>query len=277
MRTMGQTAEASAPTPLATWDRWALLTIALLLVVTVAAWVVLLTQPMAPAPSAMGTGMSGDWGLSLAGALAFLGAWGVMMAAMMLPTASPMIALYGAMQRNAARTGQSGIPTAAFALVYLALWVVIGAPIYLASVALAAASQNRAVASLLPYALALLLVVAGVYQFSPLKRACLRSCQTPLAFLMGHWRGGRVGTFVLALDHAARCFGCCWALMVVLVAAGAMSLPWVLLITVVVGVEKLLPGGLWSARVAGGALVLLGLLVAAQPGIAMLFHGGGGM
>lgn len=275
MRAMGQTAGTPAPNPAVAWDRWTLLTAVLLLVFTAAAWAIMLTQPMAAPPSGSSMGMSGAAMVSLAGAVAFLGAWGVMMAAMMLPSATPMIAFYGAIQRNAAKTGQRGIPTAAFALVYLALWAAIGAPIYLASVALGMASGNRAVASALPYALALVLIVAGAYQFSPLKRACLHSCQSPLAFLMGHWRTGRMGTLVLALDHAVRCFGCCWALMVVLVAAGAMSLPWVLLITVVVSVEKLAPASQWAARVAGGALVLLGLFVAVQPSIVAMLRGGG--
>lgn len=206
--------------------------------------------------------------------VAFLIAWGVMMTAMMLPSAVPMIALYGGVRRNAAQTKQKGIPTALFALVYLVVWLAFGIPVYVASVVVdAAANSTPAVADLLPYALALVLLAAGAYQFSPLKRVCLRVCQSPLGFLMGHWRGGYLGTLKLALEHAAYCVGCCWGLMVVLVAAGAMALQWVLLIAALVFAEKVLPHGEWTARIVGGALLLLGLFVAVQPQLATVLRG----
>jgi predicted metal-binding membrane protein len=90
---------------------------------------------------------------------------------------------------------------------------------------------------------------------------------------MGHWRSGYLGTLKMALEHAAYCVGCCWGLMVVLMAAGAMALHWVLLIAALVFVEKVLPHGEWTARIVGGALLLLGLLVAAQPGLASVLRG----
>jgi len=219
---------------------------------------------------------AGPSGLSLAGATAFLVAWGIMMTAMMLPSATPMIALYGAVRRNLSQTGQAGIPTPLFALIYLALWLATGLPIYAAGVAVdAAAGTFPTVAGLLPYVLALTLAAAGIYQFSPLKRACLRVCASPLSFLIGRWRGGYLGTFRMGLEHAVNCIGCCWGLMVVLVAAGAMSLPWVLSIAAVVFAEKIVPRGEWVARVAGGLLIVLGLLVVAQPGLAAAMRGSG--
>ncbi len=271
MRTANQALGTPAPHPRVTRDRWLVVTVILLLAITAASWAWLVSQQMSPPAPSMNMGAANV--MSLAGATTFLIAWGVMMAAMMLPSATPMIALYGAIHRNAAQSGQPGVPTSVFALVYVGLWVVLGVPVYIASVMLAAASANRAVATLLPYALALVLAVAGIYQFSPLKRSCLRTCQSPLAFLMGHWRDGQRGTLLLALDHAGRCFGCCWGLMLVLVAAGAMSLPWVLLITLVVGAEKLLPGGMWIAHIAGVALIVLGVCVAIQPGLAVSLPG----
>ena len=105
-----------------------------------------------------------------------------------------------------------------------------------------------------------ILVAAGVYQLSPFKQVCLRVCRSPLGFLLGHWRAGRRGSLALGWSHALYCLGCCWALMLVLVAAGAMGLPWVLLITAVVAAEKLMWGGEWIARITGSALVLLGML-----------------
>ena len=226
--------------------------------VALAAWVTLVLQPEASMPSS-----------GVAEALVFLGAWGVMMAAMMLPSATPMIALYGALRRDAAGNGPAGISTALFALVYLALWVAFGIPVYLASIAVGARTD---LAAALPYALAVVLVAAGIYQFTPLKRACLRVCRNPLSFLWARSRAGYGATLTLALEHAAYCIGCCWGLMVVLVAAGAMALNWVLLIAVVVFLEKLLPHGELAAWGAGGALVVLGVAVAAHPDLAMVLH-----
>jgi predicted metal-binding membrane protein len=239
-------------------DHTSLITGALLVVLALAAWVGVVVQAAAPMSTS-----------DAAGALAFIAAWGIMMAAMMLPSAAPMIALYGAMRRNATAGAPVGVSTALFAFVYLAVWVAFGVPVYLASVFVA---SQMGLADVLPYALALVLVAAGVYQLTPLKRACLRVCRNPLSFLMARARTGYRGTLALALEHAGYCVGCCWGLMVVLVAAGAMALNWVLLIAAVVFVEKLLPRGEWTARVVGGILVLLGLAVAVRPELAMVLR-----
>jgi predicted metal-binding membrane protein len=229
-----------------------------LAVLAVAAWVAVLLQAAAPM-SASG----------IAGALVFVSAWGIMMAAMMLPSATPMIALYAAVRRNATGAGPAGASTVLFALVYWISWAAFGVPVYVASVVIGA---QTGLTDLLPYALALVLIAAGVYQLTPLKRACLRVCRNPLSFLLTRSRIGYRGTLALALEHSAYCIGCCWGLMVVLVAAGAMALHWVLLIAAVVFVEKLLPRGEWSARVVGGGLVLLGMAVAVHPDLAMALH-----
>jgi predicted metal-binding membrane protein len=260
-------------------DRGVWLTGVLLIAIAALAWVAVVRQatsmPAAPADAGM-PGMSQP-GVPLAvDAAAYLAAWGVMMAAMMLPSATPMIALYGAISRNASRSEQKGASTILFALVYLAAWVAFGLPVYAASRLVAwAADMYPAVGALFPYGVAAVLLAAGLFQFSPLKRACLRVCQSPLGFLMGHWRSGYAGTLRMAWEHAAYCAGCCWALMVVLVAAGAMSLPWVLLIAVLVFAEKLLPYGQWTARIIGGALIGLALLVVARPDLAALLRGPG--
>jgi predicted metal-binding membrane protein len=116
------------------------------------------------------------------------------------------------------------------------------------------------------------LLLAGAYQLTPLKRACLRACQSPLAFLLGHWKPGSLGALRMGVEHGLYCCGCCWGLMAVLVVAGAMGLAWVVLIAVVVFVEKLLPRGQWTASVAGVLLIALGALVALQPGVATLIR-----
>jgi predicted metal-binding membrane protein len=239
-------------------DRAGMLTAGALLAVAAAAWLVVVS-------SSMGDGDMADMPM---GAGAFVGAWAVMMTAMMLPSALPMIALYGAIQRKAA-PGTKGLPVALFTLVYLALWGITGVPVYVGSVALGGLAGRP-----LAYGVAVTLIVAGLYQLSPLKQVCLRACRSPIGFLLGHWRPGRAGGIALGWRHATYCLGCCWALMVVLVAAGAMGLPWVLLIAALVTAEKLLPGGAWIARAAGGALLLLGLAVAARPDLAALLRPG---
>ena len=207
--------------------------------------------------------------MTVADGLAFLMSWAVMMTAMMLPSALPMIALYGAIQRGAAFAAPKGVPAAVFTLVYLLLWAATGVPVYIAHTLLMTLAEPA-----FSYGVAVILLAAGVFQLSPLKRTCLRVCRSPLGFLLGHWRAGRRGSLVLGWSHAAYCLGCCWALMLVLVAAGAMGLPWVLLITAVVAAEKLLPGGEWISRATGGALLLLGVTVAMRPDLVTALRGG---
>ena len=120
---------------------------------------------------------------------------------------------------------------------------------------------------------AAMLVAAGIFQCTPLKQACLARCRSPLGFFLGHWQSGWRGGLALGWAHALYCLGCCWALMVVLVAAGAMGVSWVLLIAAVVAAEKVLPRGALIARAAGVALVLLGLAVAARPELAAVLRG----
>jgi predicted metal-binding membrane protein len=241
-----------------------ILTYAVLLVVTGAAWAHVVWMAMTDEMAGMDMVMTPTF----VGALAFVAAWAVMMAAMMLPSALPMIALYAAMQQTETSAIPRAAPVALFTLIYLGLWAVTGVPMYVASVALSAiASDARA------YGVAAVLVVAGVFQLSPLKHVCLRRCRSPIGFLLGHWRAGWRGSLALGWSHATYCLGCCWALMVVLVAAGAMGLLWVLLIAAVVAAEKVLPGGEWIARVTGIALLVLGAAIVTRPGLAMTLRG----
>jgi predicted metal-binding membrane protein len=242
------------------------LTYGVLLLLTGAAWVHVLWSAMTDDMAGMDMEMTAGW---LEG-LWYVVAWSVMMAAMMLPSALPMIGLYAVTQRNAAGVTARTVPVALFTLIYLALWAATGVPIYFASVELSTlAAGPRA------YAVATMLAVAGIFQLSPLKQVCLRRCRSPLAFFLGRWRGGWRGGLALGWAHAVYCLGCCWALMLVLVVAGAMGLAWVLLIAAVVAAEKLLPRGEWIARIAGVALVVLGAAVAVRPGLAAVLRGAG--
>jgi predicted metal-binding membrane protein len=185
--------------------------------------------------------------------------WAVMMAAMMLPGAAPMILLYAAIARR--RRAQGGVTAAVgmFALGYIALW---------ATFSLAAASLQRgldAAALLSPMmattsvvAAGLVLVAAGIYQWTPLKQACLRHCRSPLDFILGNWREGARGALVMGLRHGLFCVGCCWMLMLLLFVGGVMNLLWVGGLAFFVLVEKMAPGGRRFSRVAGAALVAWG-------------------
>jgi predicted metal-binding membrane protein len=184
------------------------------------------------------------------GAAAFLLAWTVMMAAMMVPSAAPLVVLYG-------RAAQGGVRWALLAG-YLAVWAVFGLGVYVTQQAAMHVDAGAA-------GVAAVLAAAGLYQLTPLKSACLRRCRSPLDFVMQHWRKGRAGAARLGVLHGAFCVGCCWALMAVLVAAGAMGLAWVALIGLVVLVEKAGPRGEDVARALGIALLGAGLAVALQP------------
>ena len=155
-----------------------------------------------------------------------------------------------------------------FACGYLLVWATVGLAAYGAAAASASLPTETRTA-----AVAAALALAGVYQFTALKQSCLGHCRTPLSFLMGRWQSGYAGALKLAGAHAAYCIGCCSALMVVLVAAGAMSLPWVLLIALIVFIEKLLPRGDFVARMVGVGFVVLGLAVAIDPELAATLRG----
>ena len=240
----------------------------LLVVITIAAWAQVVFSSMAMDDMA-GVGMA--MRPTFAEGLAYVSAWSVMMTAMMLPSALPMIGLYAATQRNASAAPKA-VRVGSFALMYLGLWALTGVPVYFASVALGAIGGGT-----LAYVVAAVLVVAGIFQLSPLKHMCLRHCRSPLGFLFGHWREGWDGGLAMGRAHAMYCLGCCWALMLVLVVVGAMGLAWVLLIAAAVAAEKLLPRGEWIARTTGIALVILGIAVAVRPSFGVLLRAGNPM
>jgi predicted metal-binding membrane protein len=209
------------------------------------------------------TGMASD-GWSLPGGATFVAIWTVMMAAMMLPAAAPMLLIFNS--AHAGRSGRSAIaPTWIFAAGYLLVWLTAGIAVYIgvqigSDLATTLAPADRVAWA--PIALGVTLIVAGLYQFTPLKGVCLSHCRSPLGFVMEHWREGRWGALQMGIRHGAYCFGCCWALFAVLVATGIMSLAWMLLLTLVVFAEKVLPLGHRASQVVGVAFVVLGAAVA---------------
>jgi predicted metal-binding membrane protein len=204
-------------------------------------------------------------GWSFSGLAVFVASWAVMMAAMMLPAVAPLLLLYRKIAGNTMSGGIAFSATWILVAGYLLVWTTVGAVVYaLPRAAADVASRLGASGGERPAALFLgiVLVVAGLYQFTPLKHACLRQCQSPFGFVMGHWRNGRLGALQMGVVHGAYCLGCCWALFAVLVAAGVMSLAWMLLLTLVVFVEKVFPVGKQIAVGVGLVLVILGVLVA---------------
>jgi predicted metal-binding membrane protein len=184
--------------------------------------------------------------------------WAVMMTGMMLPSASPMILLAGATRRQ--QHGRTGARHDwLLALGYITVWAAF-------SVGATALQwwlmQARIVTPMMEIssrrAGAVLLILAGLYQLTPLKGACLAACQSPLGFAMRHWRAGSWGAFRMGIEHGVYCVGCCWALMLLLFAGGVMNLAVIAALTAFVAFEKLTPAGRHSARVSGALLVGLG-------------------
>jgi predicted metal-binding membrane protein len=183
--------------------------------------------------------------------------WAVMMTAMMLPTATPLILLYGAAARNHPE-GSAARRVYALAGGYLLVWS-------LFSVAATAAQRVLSSALVLtpmmepstPVAGGIVLAIAGVYQLTPLKRACLRACRSPLGWMIQRWRGGTSGAFRLGVIHGAYCLGCCWALMLILFAGGVMNLIVIVSLTAWVMVEKFAPFGERTAAASGAVLLAM--------------------
>lgn len=194
------------------------------------------------------------WSLRYA-ALVFV-MWTVMMSAMMLPSAAPMMLLYGTISTRR-QTGSLG--TASFGLGYIVIWALFS----VAAVALQFAMEQAALLSPMMETTSIalagtVLISAGLYQFTPLKQACLRRCRSPLDFMMTEWREGNAGAFVMGLRHGLYCLGCCWLLMLLLFVGGVMNLMWIAALAVFVLIEKLAPAGHWMGRAAGLALVVWG-------------------
>jgi predicted metal-binding membrane protein len=198
---------------------------------------------------------------------ALVGMWAVMMVAMMIPAAAPMILTFAAVHRRRSEEGRPAVPTSIFLLGYLVVWSLFSVAAAAGQAVLhARALLSPEMSAASPMLVGGLLVAAGVFQWTPLKRACLSACRSPLSFLMSRWREGRAGSFLLGVQHGLYCLGCCWALMGLLFVAGVMNLLWVAGIAVIVLIEKVAPRGDLLARLAGVALVVAGVVVATRTG-----------
>jgi predicted metal-binding membrane protein len=190
--------------------------------------------------------------------------WVVMMAGMMLPSAAPTILLYGAMVRKHAERGSVLPAVWVFVSGYLLVWAGFSLAAALVQAGLEhAALLTPMMESASKWLNGALLVAAGAYQLTPLKDLCLSKCRNPVQFFMTHWRPGTAGALRMGVTHGAYCVGCCWVLMLLLFAVGVMNLAWVAVIAAFVLLEKLLPAGRLVSRLAGAALIALGLAVLA--------------
>lgn len=198
------------------------------------------------------------------GPAVFIGLWIAMMVAIMFPTAAPMILMFARIHSNKRQRGQAFVPTWAFAGAYLLVWSFSGLLAY----GLAVAGDELAKQSAWAMDNAgriggVVIVLAGLYQLSPLKRTCLSKCRTPLDFILGSWRDGYVGAVRMGIEHGLYCFGCCWLLFAILFPLGMMNIAVLALVTLLIFAEKSLPIGRQAAAVAALAMVSYGTLVAA--------------
>ncbi|MBI2583733.1 MAG: DUF2182 domain-containing protein [Candidatus Aenigmarchaeota archaeon] len=181
----------------------------------------------------------------------------------MLPSAMPMILTFSGIYKKQKEKGSGFVPTWIFVFGYLAVWALFAIIVAGAQWLLATQGLLSMMAIANPLAAGAIIIIAGIYQLTPLKDLCLRKCQSPFDFLMTGWREGRKGALVMGANHGRYCLGCCWALMILLFAAGIMNLMLIAIIATFVVVEKLLPPGHWGSRAAGVALILIGTGVAA--------------
>jgi predicted metal-binding membrane protein len=210
------------------------------------------------------------------GLLALFAMWAVMMAAMMAPSAAPLVLAFARVNRRQSANGVAA-PAAILLAGYLLAWTGFSLVAALLQLGLHGADLlSHAMASNSTLLSGLLLAAAGLFQFSPLKRACLARCRSPFGFLVSDWRDGHWGALLLGLKHGAYCVGCCWMLMLLPFVAGVMNLLWMAAIAALVVVEKVTPKGDLIGRLAGAALIAAGVaLIGAWGAAALLLWGAG--
>jgi predicted metal-binding membrane protein len=200
---------------------------------------------------------------ALATAALFLFMWQAMMIAMMSPSTWPMLSLY----RRVAE--YHGLPrpwrnTGVVAAGYFAVWLAFGASAFLLGFAVSAwAMRSDAISKFVPLSAGAALVLAGLYQLSPLKQTCLKHCREPVFFLSHIWKPGAVGALRIGIAHGAFCAACCWALMLMQIVLGVMNLGVMIVIATIIGTEKLWKRGPALSRVIGACSIATGIAVIA--------------
>ena len=251
--------------------------LAALLALSLASWAVLLWQSQRMASDMGMSEMSAAASLTAGmGVALFLAMWVIMMVAMMFPTAAPMVLMFAQISRGRRARGDASVPTWVFVAAYLVVWTAFGVVAFL--VASGLDNLGARWGFLEDNAARIgggVLALAGLYQLSPLKKACLAKCRTPLQFILTSWREGYSGAFRMGLLHGTYCLGCCWLLFVILFPLGVMNVAAMGLVTLLVFAEKSLPHGEWTGRAVGVGLVVFGLVVVFVPGVLPTSIGGG--
>jgi predicted metal-binding membrane protein len=234
--------------------------LAALILLAAACWAALVWQA---GRADMAMMMSATMGMA---APLFLAFWIVMMAAMMFPAAAPMILTFASIQASRRRQGQAYAPTFVFVAGYMAVWVAAGVVAYAAAVAGEAlvASAGWPARTIARWGGAML-VLAGLYQLTPLKSLCLSKCQSPISFIMTSWRDGADGAWRMGLKHGLYCLGCCWLLFVILFPLGMMNLWAMAILTILIFGEKTSAWGDWISRATAVSLILYGAAVLVDP------------
>ena len=230
-----------------------------LLVLAAAAWAVLVWQ------SSMSEDLENMLTMDM-GALLFLAIWMAMMVAMMFPTAAPMILTFASVQQNKQQRGKPYVPTWIFVSSYLAIWMTFGAIAYVAALgATELADDSMWVMDNAARIGGAVLIVAGLYQLSPLKNICLAKCRAPTSFVLTSWRDGYGGALRMGLEHGVYCLGCCWLFFVIVFPLGMMNVALLAVIVLLIFAEKSLPFGHRASQVGAAALMAYGAIVMLVP------------
>lgn len=237
----------------------------------VVAWLVTIQQSLGMSEMVTGLAQVGSKMPNPMSGPLFMLMWLTMMVAMMFPTIAPMVLAHRLVVLH---RGEGALPSVAFVLGYLVIWTAIGLLPLALFLGFRDLTAEQALTALLPRIAGVVLIAAGLYQFTPWKQTCLRACRTPLSFIMTHNFGsGAPGAFRAGTSHGAYCLGCCWALMMVLVVVGLMNLVWMAALAIVFLVEKNSRYGVSFNRVVGTAIALLGIAVLFYPETLNLISG----
>jgi predicted metal-binding membrane protein len=244
-------------------DRATLVVLVILLPAVSWTWIVVMARDMyGPMTGASAWMMTPTWDASHV--LLLWAMWAVMMTGMMLPSASPTLLMYGGAVRRRGSTAATG-QIYALAAGYLIVWALFSV---LATVMQRTLANVLIVSPMMTLTRsdmgAGLLLLAGLYQLTPLKRVCLKTCQSPLGFLMRRWREGTGGALRMGAEHGLYCLGCCWALMLLLFVGGVMNLVVIAALTLFVAFEKLVPIGAQGARISGALLIAMAVWMLAR-------------
>ena len=240
--------------------------VVVLVLLSVLAWIATVHQAGGMGLGLMTMSMTMGPPFSVSNAALYIALWGVMMVAMMFPSVAPTAMLFATVTRQKQEQAAPFAPAWLFIAGYAVLWTLTGGVAYAGDIAIQSLPHTfpglRTYGSVIG---GLTLIIAGLYQLSPLKYVCLSKCRSPLGFLLNSWQDGYWGAFRMGVHHGAYCLGCCWSLMAVLFVVGTMNLVWMGVLTLIIFMEKILPYGVAMGKGTGMGLIGLGLVLVVAP------------